>query len=74
MSLHESQDSVPKSVDLDVTVGDDDDVGVVQEVQDPPRTGQSEDNIILVPRVPTPCRVRHRDPDQRSHEFLIVEV
>ena len=74
MSLHESQDSVPKSVDLDVAVGDDDDVGVVQEVQDPPRTGQLDDNIIPVPRVPTPCRVRHRDPVQRSHEIVIVEV
>ena len=47
MICRRSQDSVPKSVDLNVAVGDDDDVGVVQQEQDPTRTGQLEDIILL---------------------------
>ena len=56
-------DTVPKSIDLNVAVGDDDDVGVVQQVQDPPRILQSEANITLLPWVqngPPRCRGHFR--------------
>ena len=67
------QYSVPKSIDLNVAVGDDDDEGVVQQVQDPPRTFQSEANIALTLGL-RPCRISHRDVVQRSHEIVIIEV